>query len=92
MLGLCCCAEAFSRCSEWRLLFAVMSLVTEHRLQEHMGTVIVVLRLGRSMACDIFPDQGSNPLPVQAGRLLATLPPGKSRCGVSPGGDETFLY
>ena len=40
-LGLCCCAQAFSSCGEWGLLFlvvqglliAVASLVTEHRLQ-----------------------------------------------------------
>ena len=40
VLGLCCCARAFSSCSEWGLLFvavralliAVASLVAEHRL------------------------------------------------------------
>ena len=40
VLGLCCCAWAFSSCGEWRLLFvavcgllvAVVSLVAEHRL------------------------------------------------------------
>ena len=39
-LGLCCCAQAFSSCSEWRLLFIVVcrlliamaSLVAEHGL------------------------------------------------------------
>ena len=39
-LGLCCCAQAFSSCWEWGLLFvevrglliAVASLVAEHRL------------------------------------------------------------
>ena len=40
VLGLCCCALAFSSCGEWGLLFvavrglliAVASLVVEHRL------------------------------------------------------------
>ena len=55
VLGLCCCAQAFSSCGEWGLLFiavrgpliAVASLV-EHRLQErrlqqlwHAGSVVV---------------------------------------------------
>ena len=39
-LGLCCCAQVFSSCGEWRLLFlvvrglliAVTSLVVEHGL------------------------------------------------------------
>ena len=42
-LGLCCCAWAFSSCSEWGLLFivvrglliVVVSLVVEHRLWAH---------------------------------------------------------
>ena len=40
VLGLCCCARAFSSCGEWGLLFvaghglliAVASLIAEHRL------------------------------------------------------------
>ena len=40
VLGFCCCAQAFSSCGEWELLFvvvhglliAVASLVVEHRL------------------------------------------------------------
>ena len=40
VLGLCCCARAFSSCGEWELLFivvhglliAVASLVAEHGL------------------------------------------------------------
>ena len=58
--GLHCCAQAFSSCDEWRLLFvvvcglliAVASLVVEHRLQVHglqylwhMGSVVVARRL-----------------------------------------------
>ena len=42
-LGLCCCAQAFSRCGKWGLLFVavhgflivVESLVVEHGLQAH---------------------------------------------------------
>ena len=41
VLGLCCCAQAFSGCGEWgvlfvvvrRLLIVVASLVVEHGLQ-----------------------------------------------------------
>ena len=59
-LGLCCCAWAFSSCSEWgllfiavrRLLIAVASLVAEHGLQAHrlqqlwhMGSVVVAYGL-----------------------------------------------
>ena len=32
MLGLCCCAQAFSGCSEWGLLIAEASLAAEHGL------------------------------------------------------------
>ena len=60
VLGLCCCARAFSSCGERGLLFlvvrglltAVVSLVAEHRLQArglqqlwHVGSVIVARRL-----------------------------------------------
>ena len=31
-LGLCCCARAFSSCSERGLLIVVASLIVEHRL------------------------------------------------------------
>ena len=55
-LGLCCCAQAFSSCSEQGLFFvavhelpiAVASLIAEHRLQarglqqlQHMGSAVV---------------------------------------------------
>ena len=50
MLGLCCCAQAFSSCGEWGLLsvavrgllIVVASLVAEHRLLAwHVGSVVV---------------------------------------------------
>ena len=106
-LGLRCCMQAFSSCSEWRLLFiavrrlliAIASLVAEHRLQvrglqqlwhtgsvvvarrlQSAGSVVVAHRLSCSMACGIFPDQGSNPCPpALAGGFLTTAPPGKSQ-------------
>ena len=63
-LGLCCCAQAFSRCGERGLLFvavrglliAVASLAAEHGLKVH--------RLSCSTAYGIFPDQTSNPCPL----------------------------
>ena len=90
-LGLCCCAWAFSSCSERgplfvavrRLLIEVASLVAEHGLQacglqqlwymgsvvvarrlQSTGSVVVVHGLSCSVACGIFPDQGSNPCPL----------------------------
>ena len=60
VLGLRCCAQAFSSCGEWgplffavrRLLIAVASLIVEHRLQAHglqqswhAGSVVVAHRL-----------------------------------------------
>ena len=67
-LGLCYCARAFSRCSEWGLLFAavrglliaVAFLVTDHGLQS-TALVVVVHGLSCFAACGIFLDQGSNP-------------------------------
>ena len=43
-----------------KLLIAVMPLVAEHGLQG-TGSVAVPPGLSRSLACGIFPDQGSNP-------------------------------
>ena len=78
VLDLHCCAQAFSSCSKWGLvlvavcglLLVVVSLVAEHRLQacglqklQHTGSVAVAFRLSGSLACGIFPDQGSNPCP-----------------------------
>ena len=78
-LGLRCCAQAFSSCGEQGLLFVavhgllitVASLVAEHGLQVrgfqqlwHVGSVVVAHRLCCSVACGIFPDQGSNQCPL----------------------------
>ena len=64
VLGLRFCARAFSSCGKWGPLFIAVrgpltiaaSLVAEHRLQ-----IIVAHGPSCSMACGIFPDQGSNP-------------------------------
>ena len=61
-LGLHCCTQTLTACSEWGLLFVevhellvvVASLIVEHRLQ--------VPRLSCSIAYGIFQNQGSNPL------------------------------
>ena len=71
VLGLHCCAWAFSSCRERRLLFVavrgllivVASLVAEHSLLAcglqqlwHVGSVIVAHGLSCSAACGIFLD------------------------------------
>ena len=62
-----------------RLLTAVASLVEEHRLWahglqelQHVGSVVVVHRLSRPTACEIFLNQGLNPCPLhwQVGSYL----------------------
>ena len=77
VLGLCCCAWAFSSCSErgllfvavCRLLIVMASLVAEHRLQvrrlRSCGSRALERRLSSCfVACGIFLDQGSNPCPL----------------------------
>ena len=91
VLGLCCCARAFSSCGEQGLLLvavhglliAVASLVVEHGFQvrwlqqlwlagsvvvahrlQSAGSVVVTHRLVCSLACGLFPDQGSNSCPL----------------------------
>ena len=72
MLGRCCCAWAFSSCSKQGLLFVVThrllnaaaSFVAEHRSRALGLSVVVMHRLSCSVACGVFPDQGSNPLPL----------------------------
>ena len=78
-LGLHCCAQAFSNCGEWGLLFivvhrlfiAVASLVAEHGLQVcglqqlwYTGSVVVAHGPSCSAPCGIFLDKGSNPCPL----------------------------
>ena len=72
VLGLRFCARAFSSCSERGPLFiavrgpltVVASLVAEHKLQRRAGSVVVAHGPSCSVACGIFPDQGSNPCPL----------------------------
>ena len=69
MLGLCCCAWAFSSCSKQGLLFIVMHrllnvmafFVAEHRSRALGLSVVVMHRLSCSVAGGVFLDQGSNP-------------------------------
>ena len=74
-LGLRCCAQAFSSCSELGLLFvvvrglliAVASLVAEHGCSGALGaqaSVVAAHRLNCSAVCGIFPDQGLKPRPL----------------------------
>ena len=68
MLGLCCCARAFSSCGKQGLPFdtvrglltVVPSLVAEHGALGARASVVVAHGLSCSVACGIFPDQGSN--------------------------------
>ena len=86
VLGLHCCGQAFSSCREWGLL--------SHRgpgashcsgfscrrawALDARASVVVEHRLSRSVACGIFPDQESTPVPALAGRFFTAGPPGKS--------------
>ena len=64
-------ARAFSSCGERELLFVAVhgllisgaSLVAEPRLWS-MGSVVVAHGFRGSLACGIFPGQGSNPCPI----------------------------
>ena len=59
-------------------LWPAGSVVVARGLQS-TGSVVVVHELSCSMACEIFPDQGSEPVsPALAGGFLTTVPPGKS--------------
>ena len=71
-LGLCCCAWAFSSCSEWGLLLGC-GVRASHcsgfsccgaRALGVRASVVVSYRLSCSAACGIFPDQGLNPCPL----------------------------
>ena len=76
MLGLRFCVRAFSSCGKQGPLFIAVrgpltiaaSLVVEHRLQMRRLSS-VAHGPSCSVACGIFPDQGSNPCPLhwQAG-------------------------
>ena len=85
VLGLCCCARAFSSCSEQGLLLVAVrgpltiaaSLVAEHRLQmrrlSNCGS-----RAQRLRGMWDLPRPGLEPVsPALTGRFLTTAPPGK---------------
>ena len=62
VLGLRCCARAFSNCGEWGQLFiAVRGLLIVVCGLQSAGSVVVVYGLSCSAACGIFPDQSSSP-------------------------------
>ena len=62
VLGPCCFAQAFSSCGEWGYssLWRTGFLLWRLLLLRSTGPVAVAHRLSCSMACRIFPDQGSN--------------------------------
>ena len=59
MLCLCCCARAFSSCSEWGLLF-----IAVHGLLIMVASLVPEPQVSVVVACEIFPDQGSNLCPL----------------------------
>ena len=69
-----------SRCAGLSLSWPLLLRSTGSR---RAGSVAVAHGPSRSAACGIFPDQGSNPCPLEpvspalAGRLPTTAPPGK---------------
>ena len=72
MLGLSCCALAFSSCGGQGLLFAVLRrllslqwlLLLWSTSSRYAGSVVVAHGLSCSAACGILPDQGLNPCPL----------------------------
>ena len=65
-LSLVAASEAYPQVAVWRLLIAVASLAAEAlgcglQWLQHVGSVVVALRISQSSAGGIFPDQGSNP-------------------------------
>ena len=89
MLGLHCCARAFSSCGEWGLLFvavrglliAVVSLCCGARALGATASVVVAHGVSCSVACGMWdlPGPGLKPVsPALAGGFLTTVPPGKS--------------
>ena len=72
VLGLRFCARPFSSCGKHGPLFIAVrgpltiaaSLVAESTGSRRAGSVIVAHGPSCSVACGIFPDQGSNPCPL----------------------------
>ena len=66
LLGLCRCLRLFSRCAEWELLsFRGVGFSLQSTGSRTQALKLMAHRLSCSMACGIFPDQGSNPCPQQ---------------------------
>ena len=71
-LGLHCCVQAFSSCSEWGLLFVavrglllpVASLCCGAWALGARASVVVAHGLSCYVACGIFPEQSLNPCPL----------------------------
>ena len=72
VLGLCFCARAFSSCGKWGATlhrgvrashYRGLSLLRSTG-SRRTGSVIVAHGPSCSVACGIFPDQGSNPCPL----------------------------
>ena len=91
MLGLRCCARAFSSCGKWGPLFIavrgpltiVASLVAEHRLQTRRPSSC---GSQAQLLCGMWdlPIPGLEPVsPALAGRFSTTAPPGKPNTGAS---------
>ena len=74
VLGFHCCAEQgqLSNCSARVSYCGGFSCCRAWALK---------LRLSCFVACEIFPDQGSNPSPARAHGFFTTEPPGKPYCG-----------
>ena len=66
MLGLRFCARAFSSCGKRGPLFIAVRgpLLLRSTGSRRTGSVIVAHGPSYSVACGIFPDQGSNPCPL----------------------------
>ena len=66
VLSLRFCARAFSSCGEWGPLFIAARgpLLLRGTGSRGAGSVVVAHGPSCSVACGIFPDQGSNPCPL----------------------------
>ena len=98
MLGPHCCMWAFSRCSEQGLLWLwaraspCCGFPCGTRSRGAWALVVTALGLSCSVACAIFPDQGSNPMsPALAGEFLTTGPLGKP-CAHFPSIFFSFVF
>ena len=78
-LGLCCCTQAFSSCSEQTSHCGGFSYWRAPGLG-HVGSLVTVHRLGCPHHMWNLPGSGIKPMsPALAGRFLTAGPPGKSK-------------